>query len=119
MHLMKVSATPDYFQLGLRATFTTEGMDNIPFDPFPMDFPQFYNGSNKRMLDLLISDYTINSLLYNMHKLLLDLIIIEIYIFTLKYKRISFFFVFFYYLNLLKMLIKSISDGKYKYISEN
>lgn len=70
MHLVKVSATPDYFQLGLRAAFgSTDKTDDIPpFQLFPMHFPQFINESNKRMLDVLISDYTINSLLYHLHK---------------------------------------------------
>ncbi|CAG9536323.1 unnamed protein product [Cercopithifilaria johnstoni] len=55
MRLTKVSATFDYFHLGLRAALNTEGkMDEKLFDPFPMHFQQFYNGSKKRMLDVKI-----------------------------------------------------------------
>uniref|UniRef100_A0A0R3RM52 BPI2 domain-containing protein n=1 Tax=Elaeophora elaphi TaxID=1147741 RepID=A0A0R3RM52_9BILA len=68
MKLIKISATPDYFQLGLRAAFGSQEMSETPFHPFPMHFPRFLNGNSKRMLDVLISDYTINSLLYHMHK---------------------------------------------------
>ncbi|KAM3720998.1 Uncharacterized protein ACO02O_08849 [Dirofilaria immitis] len=69
MHLMKVSATPDRFQVGFLAAFGTEEIDKIPFYPFPMNFPQhFADKSNERMLDILIGDYTANSLLYYFHK---------------------------------------------------
>ncbi|KAK6107077.1 LBP / BPI / CETP family C-terminal domain protein [Brugia pahangi] len=71
LHIIKVLATPDYFQLGLRAVFAPEEeIIQMPFHPFPMHFPQNFNNENEneRMLDVLISDYTINSLLYHMHK---------------------------------------------------
>uniref|UniRef100_A0A1I7VB39 BPI2 domain-containing protein n=1 Tax=Loa loa TaxID=7209 RepID=A0A1I7VB39_LOALO len=54
MHLIKVFATPDYFQFGLRAAFTPNEMDNTPFHPFPMHFPQFQNNTNKRMNDVIM-----------------------------------------------------------------
>ncbi|VDO65875.1 unnamed protein product [Onchocerca flexuosa] len=70
MHLMKVSSTPDHFQVGFLAAFGTEEIDKIPFYPFPMHFPQFSSQNDKQMLDILISDYTANTLLYYLHKLL-------------------------------------------------
>uniref|UniRef100_A0A0N5AET0 BPI2 domain-containing protein n=1 Tax=Syphacia muris TaxID=451379 RepID=A0A0N5AET0_9BILA len=37
----------------------------LPFGPFPMYFP---SSTSNRMIEILISDFTLNSLLYSMHK---------------------------------------------------
>uniref|UniRef100_A0A915PUV9 Lipid-binding serum glycoprotein C-terminal domain-containing protein n=1 Tax=Setaria digitata TaxID=48799 RepID=A0A915PUV9_9BILA len=69
MQLTKISATPDFFLIGLSGEFILKGENiHIPFYPFPMQFPQKRNGRKRRMMEVLISDYTINSLLYYLHK---------------------------------------------------
>ena len=37
----------------------------VPFAPFPMEFNEH---PGRRMVDLLISDFTINSLLFQLHR---------------------------------------------------
>uniref|UniRef100_A0A915BX11 Lipid-binding serum glycoprotein C-terminal domain-containing protein n=1 Tax=Parascaris univalens TaxID=6257 RepID=A0A915BX11_PARUN len=51
--------------LGLSGEFSPEGYGGTPFGPFPMSFP---SPVGNRMLEVLISDYTINSLLYWLHR---------------------------------------------------
>lgn len=114
MSLIKIYATPDYFQFGLRGNFGSEGeMDETPFYPFPMHFPKFYDQKDKRMLDVLISDHTINSLFRHLHKLLNFLILLKV-AFTFKSKQ--FFPIFF--LLILEFVSKKIYQN-FKEISVN
>ncbi|VDM95236.1 unnamed protein product [Thelazia callipaeda] len=67
VQLVKTSATPNDFTFGLKGEFTAKGRGTTtPFHPFPMKFP--FIPSNRQMLEALISDYAINSLLYIMHE---------------------------------------------------
>ncbi|VDN46179.1 unnamed protein product [Gongylonema pulchrum] len=67
LRLLKISATPNDFTIGLSGEFSPKGRGGTPFHPFPMQFPRTRSTGN-RMAEVLISDYTINTLFYYMHK---------------------------------------------------
>ncbi|VDK82402.1 unnamed protein product [Litomosoides sigmodontis] len=55
MSLIKVSATPDHFQLGLRANFGSKGkVDEMPFQPLPMHFPTFSDERSKQISNAIV-----------------------------------------------------------------
>lgn len=58
-------ATNNDYTIELNGEFSPNGQGGTPFGPYPMQFP-YSTGS--KMIELLISDYTINSLFYWMHR---------------------------------------------------
>ena len=64
--MLHTYATSDDYTFDLVGMFSILN-SGVPFGAFPMQFPQRVEKS--RMAEALISDFTINSLLYSMHKL--------------------------------------------------
>jgi hypothetical protein len=58
-------ATSNDYTIELNGEFSPNGRGGTPFGPFPMQFPHAVGG---KMAEVLISDYTINSLFYWMHR---------------------------------------------------
>ncbi|KAI6242372.1 hypothetical protein M3Y99_00237800 [Aphelenchoides fujianensis] len=65
IQLLQTYATSNDFTIELNGEFSPQGQGGTPFGPFPMQFPQ---GTGGKMADALISDYTLNSLFYWMHR---------------------------------------------------
>ncbi len=64
--MLRTLATNTDFSVDLSGEVSEGGRRGMtPFGPFPMQFPP---ASGNRMAELLISDFTVNSLLYQMHK---------------------------------------------------
>uniref|UniRef100_A0A0N5AF51 BPI2 domain-containing protein n=1 Tax=Syphacia muris TaxID=451379 RepID=A0A0N5AF51_9BILA len=64
LQITNAYATNYDYILDINGDFSPGGMGGVPFGPYALMFPQTSN----KMVDVLISDYTINSLLYQMHK---------------------------------------------------
>ncbi|VDM27981.1 unnamed protein product [Toxocara canis] len=62
---MGTYATFNDFTINLSGEFSPRGWDGTPFGAFPLYFPY---AIGQPMIEAVISDYTINSLLYWMHK---------------------------------------------------
>lgn len=58
-------ATTYDYDIDLNGEFSPMGFGGTPFGPFPMQWPTPVGAS---MIEIMISDYTINSLLYWMHR---------------------------------------------------
>ncbi|EPB74411.1 LBP / BPI / CETP family protein [Ancylostoma ceylanicum] len=65
LQLLNIQATSNDFTVDITGECSPDAQAGTPFGPFPTTFPP-YNGS--RMVELILSDYSINSLLYWMHK---------------------------------------------------
>ncbi|CEF66653.1 Lipid-binding serum glycoprotein, C-terminal domain and Lipid-binding serum glycoprotein, N-terminal domain and Bactericidal permeability-increasing protein, alpha/beta domain-containing protein [Strongyloides ratti] len=65
LQLLNTYATTNDFTIDINGEFSPGGQGTTPFGPFPLQFP--YPVSN-RMVDGLISDFTLNSLLYHAHR---------------------------------------------------
>uniref|UniRef100_A0A0K0G252 BPI1 domain-containing protein n=1 Tax=Strongyloides venezuelensis TaxID=75913 RepID=A0A0K0G252_STRVS len=65
LQLLNTYATSNDFTIDINGEFSPGGQGNTPFGPFPLQFP--YPVSNK-MVDGIISDFTLNSLLYHAHR---------------------------------------------------
>ncbi|CAG9538603.1 unnamed protein product [Cercopithifilaria johnstoni] len=63
--LLQSHATFYDYSLDLNGEFSPNGRGGTPFGPFPMQWPISVGSS---MIEILISDFTINSLLYWIHK---------------------------------------------------
>lgn len=63
--IVAASATFNDYTIALNGEFSPRGMGGTPFRPFPMNFPYAVGAP---MVEILISDFTINSLLYQMHR---------------------------------------------------
>uniref|UniRef100_A0A158Q6S6 BPI1 domain-containing protein n=1 Tax=Elaeophora elaphi TaxID=1147741 RepID=A0A158Q6S6_9BILA len=63
--LLQACATHNDFTIDLNGEFSPGGRGGTPFRPFPMQWPTPVGSS---MIEILISDFTINSLLYWMHR---------------------------------------------------
>lgn len=67
--LLRSYATFYDYNIDLNGEFSPNGRGGTPFGPFPMQWPRSVGSS---MIEILISDFTINSLLYWMHKYFLQ-----------------------------------------------
>lgn len=65
MAILNLYANQYGFEIDIAGEFSPRGLGGTPFGPFPMQFPTPLGGS---MIEILISDFTINSLLYAMHR---------------------------------------------------
>ncbi|VDK55258.1 unnamed protein product [Anisakis simplex] len=65
LRLLNGYMTPNSMNLMVSGEFSPGGYGGTPFGPYPMQFP---SPVGNRMVEALISDYTINSLLYWMHR---------------------------------------------------
>lgn len=63
--LLRAYATYNDYSLDLNGEFSPNGRGGTPFGPFPMHWPEPVGSS---MIEILISDFTINSLLFWMFK---------------------------------------------------
>ncbi|VDM19974.1 unnamed protein product [Wuchereria bancrofti] len=63
--LLRSYATYYDYNLDLNGEFSPNGRGGTPFGPFPMQWP---TSIGSPMIEILISDFTVNSLLYWMHK---------------------------------------------------
>ncbi|VDM38557.1 unnamed protein product [Toxocara canis] len=63
--ILRTHATPNDYTVELNGEFSPGGRGGTPFGPFPMYFPEQVGSS---MADILISDFTLNSLTFEMHK---------------------------------------------------
>ncbi|KAK6112868.1 LBP / BPI / CETP family C-terminal domain protein [Brugia pahangi] len=63
--LLRSYATYYDYNLDLNGEFSPNGRGGTPFGPFPMQWP---TPIGSPMIEILISDFTVNSLLYWMHK---------------------------------------------------
>uniref|UniRef100_A0A914LA55 BPI2 domain-containing protein n=1 Tax=Meloidogyne incognita TaxID=6306 RepID=A0A914LA55_MELIC len=64
IQLLQTYATTRDFTIEVNGGFSVCGRGCTPFGPFPMQFPPCVNC---KMVEALISDYSINSLLYHLH----------------------------------------------------
>lgn len=62
--LVNSFATNYYYEIDLNGEFSGRGFGGTPFGPFPMFWPTPVGAP---MIEILISDFVINSLLYAMH----------------------------------------------------
>ena len=65
VQVVNTYATDRDFTIELNGEFSVCGRGCTPFGAFPMQFPSC--GTNCKMAEILISDFTINSLLYHLH----------------------------------------------------
>ncbi|VDO16258.1 unnamed protein product, partial [Brugia timori] len=65
IQLLRSYATYYDYNLDLNGEFSPNGRGGTPFGPFPMQWP---TPIGSPMIEILISDFTVNSLLYWMHK---------------------------------------------------
>ena len=65
VQLLQTSATSNDYTIDLNGEFSEGGQGGTPFGAFPMQFP--YPVGNK-MAEALISDYTLNTLFYSLHR---------------------------------------------------
>ncbi|CAD5205600.1 unnamed protein product [Bursaphelenchus okinawaensis] len=63
--LLQTYATNNDYTIEINGEFSPNGQGGTPFGPFPMYFP--YSPGSK-MAEVLVSDYTINSLFYWLHR---------------------------------------------------
>lgn len=66
LRLMSSYSTNQDFIVDLSGQFSPRGWGGTPFGPFPVFFPFAFGVP---MVEAVLSDYTVNSLLYWMHKL--------------------------------------------------
>uniref|UniRef100_A0AC35GX54 Lipid-binding serum glycoprotein C-terminal domain-containing protein n=1 Tax=Panagrolaimus sp. PS1159 TaxID=55785 RepID=A0AC35GX54_9BILA len=64
-HLIQTFATSDNYIIALNGEVSEFGRGGTPFGAFSIDFP---NKKATNMIEFLVSDYTMNSLFYLMHK---------------------------------------------------
>ncbi|KAF7633517.1 hypothetical protein Mgra_00007098, partial [Meloidogyne graminicola] len=64
IQLLQTYASTRDFTIDINGGFSVCGRGCTPFGPFPMQFPPCVNC---KMVEVLISDYSINSLLYHLH----------------------------------------------------
>uniref|UniRef100_A0AC35TMK4 BPI2 domain-containing protein n=1 Tax=Rhabditophanes sp. KR3021 TaxID=114890 RepID=A0AC35TMK4_9BILA len=65
LQLLNTYATSNDFTVEVNGEFSPGGQGGTPFGPFPLQFP--YSQSDK-MVDAVISDFTLNSLFYHAHR---------------------------------------------------
>ncbi|GMR53370.1 hypothetical protein PMAYCL1PPCAC_23565, partial [Pristionchus mayeri] len=65
VQLLNTYATDHDFTLDLTGEFSPGGQGGTPFGPFPTMFPAPYDN---HMIEAIVSDYTLNSLFYWMHR---------------------------------------------------
>uniref|UniRef100_A0A7E4UTX0 BPI1 domain-containing protein n=1 Tax=Panagrellus redivivus TaxID=6233 RepID=A0A7E4UTX0_PANRE len=65
VQLLQTYATSNDYTIDLNGEFSQGGLGGTPFGAFPMNFPYPVGG---KMAEVLISDYTINSLFYTLHR---------------------------------------------------
>uniref|UniRef100_A0AC34FC35 Lipid-binding serum glycoprotein N-terminal domain-containing protein n=1 Tax=Panagrolaimus sp. ES5 TaxID=591445 RepID=A0AC34FC35_9BILA len=65
VRLLDTRATERDYTIDLDGEFSQNGNGGTPFGAYPMDFP---SSTGDKMAEALISDYTLNSLLYALHK---------------------------------------------------
>ena len=64
-HLIQTYATKSDYTIAINGEFSQFGRGGTPFGAFFMDFP---SQKENKMIEILVSDYTINSLFYIMHR---------------------------------------------------
>lgn len=64
MQLLNTYATNSDFTVDLNGEFSPNAAGGTPFGAFPMQFPP----STGRMAEILVSDFTVNSLFYHLHR---------------------------------------------------
>lgn len=65
VQLLQSYATSNDYTIDLNGEFSPGGQGGTPFGAFPLFFPSPIGG---KMAEILISDYTINSLFYSLHR---------------------------------------------------
>ncbi|KIH54627.1 hypothetical protein ANCDUO_15226 [Ancylostoma duodenale] len=65
LQLLNIQATSNDFTIDLTGEFSPNAQGGTPFGPFPTTFPSY---RDDRMANIMLSDYTINSLLYWMYR---------------------------------------------------
>ncbi|CAI4221132.1 unnamed protein product [Auanema sp. JU1783] len=65
VQLLNAYATSNDFTVDLTGEFSVNGQGGTPFGPFPTQFPGAYDN---HMAEFIVTDYTINSLFYWMHR---------------------------------------------------
>uniref|UniRef100_A0A1I7S166 BPI1 domain-containing protein n=1 Tax=Bursaphelenchus xylophilus TaxID=6326 RepID=A0A1I7S166_BURXY len=63
--LLQSYATSNDYTIEINGEFSPNGQGGTPFGPFPMYFPY---SPGRKMAEVLVSDYTINSLFYWLHR---------------------------------------------------
>ncbi|RCN45712.1 LBP / BPI / CETP family protein [Ancylostoma caninum] len=65
LQLLNTQVTANDFTIDIAGEISPNAQGGTPFGPFPTMFPSY---CNNRMADIIVSDYTINSLLYWLHR---------------------------------------------------
>ncbi|KAL6732236.1 hypothetical protein Aduo_003017 [Ancylostoma duodenale] len=65
LQLLNTQATSNDFTVDLTGEFSPNAQGGTPFGAFPTTFPSYYDN---RMAEFILSDYTINSLFYWLHR---------------------------------------------------
>lgn len=65
VQLLQSLATKNDFTIDLNGEFSLYGGSGTPFGAFPINFPNLFG---YKMAEILISDWTANSLFYQLHK---------------------------------------------------
>ncbi|KHJ94825.1 LBP / BPI / CETP family protein [Oesophagostomum dentatum] len=65
LQLLNTQATTNDFTVDLSGEFSPNAQGGTPFGAFPVTFPSYYDN---HMAEFILSDYTINSLFYHLHR---------------------------------------------------
>ncbi|CAJ0596019.1 unnamed protein product [Cylicocyclus nassatus] len=65
LQLLNTQATSNDFTIDLSGEFSPNAQGGTPFGAFPVTFPSYYDN---HMAEFILSDYTINSLFYWLHR---------------------------------------------------
>lgn len=65
VQILNTQATSNDFTIDLSGEFSENGQGGTPFGAFPVSFPYAYDS---HMIELIVSDYTINTLFYQLHR---------------------------------------------------
>jgi hypothetical protein len=65
LNVLRTEATFKDFTVDLSGEFSENARGGTPFGPVPLQMP---NTASNKMAELLVSDYVVNSLLFQMHK---------------------------------------------------
>jgi hypothetical protein len=65
LNILRTEATFKDFIVDLSGEFSENGRGGTPFGPVPLQFP---NTAGNKMAEIVVSDFVVNSLFYQMHK---------------------------------------------------